>query len=63
MRVRYEMKIDKPLLKRLVEQSRPNEILVLQVNPLEKNSLQSCQNEIDMFVKKKEDYVITVIKR
>ena len=57
------MKIDKPSIKRLVEQSKPNEILVLQVNPLEKNSLQMCQKEIDKFIKKQEDYVITVIKR
>jgi hypothetical protein len=55
--------IDKSSLKRLVEQSKPNEILVLQVNPLEKNSLQSCQKEIDKFINKSDDYVITVIKR
>ena len=57
------MNLDKRSLKQLVEQSKPNEILVLQVNPLEKNSLQVCQKEIDKFVKKQEDYVITVIKR
>ena len=57
------MNVDKTSLKRLVEQSKPSEILVLQVNPLEKNSLQMCQKEIDKFVKKQEDYVITVIKR
>ena len=57
------MNVDKTSLKRLVEQSKPNEILVLQVNPLEKNSLQICQKEIDKFVKKDDDYVITVIKR
>ena len=57
------MNIDKPSIKRLVEQSKPNEILVLHVNPLEKNSLQICQKEIDKFIKKQEDYVITVIKR
>ena len=57
------MNLDKKLLKQLVEQSKPNEILVLQVNPLEKNSLQICQKEIDKFIKKQEDYVITVLKR
>ena len=57
------MNVDKTSLKRLVEQSKPNEILVLQVNPLAKNSLQICQKEIDKFVKKDDDYVITVIKR
>ena len=57
------MNIDKKSLKQLIEQSKPNEILVLSVNSLEKNSLQMCQKEIDKFIKKKEDYVITVIKR
>jgi hypothetical protein len=55
--------IDKLSLKRLVEQSKPNEILVLTVNSLEKNSLQMCQKEIEKFIRKQEDYVITVIKR
>jgi hypothetical protein len=57
------MNIDKKSVKQLVEQSKPNDILVLQVNPLEKNSLQMCQKEIEKFIKKQEDYVITVIKR
>lgn len=57
------MNLDKKSLKQLVEQSKPNEILVLQVNPLEKNSLQMCQKEIEKFIKKQEDYVITVIKK
>jgi hypothetical protein len=57
------MTLDKTSLKRLVEQSKPNEILVLSVNSLEKNCLQMCQKEIDKFIKKQEDYVITVIKR
>ena len=57
------MKIDKSSIKRLIEQSSSSEILVLSVDSLEKNSLQICQKEIDKFVKKQEDYVITVIKR
>jgi len=57
------MNLDKKSLKQLVEQSKPNEILVLSVNSLEKNSLQICQKEIDKFIKKQEDYVIIVIKK
>ena len=55
--------IDKSYITKLISQSKPNEILVLSVNSLEKNSLQMCQKEIDKFIKKQEDYVITVIKR
>ena len=57
------MNVDKTSLKRLVEQSKPNEMLVLQVNPLEKNSLQFCQKEIDRFIKKSDDYVILIIRK
>jgi|GEM_PF-2627505 len=55
------MNIDKTSLKKLIEQSKPSEILVLHVNPLEKNSLQMCQKEIDKFVKKRGAYVVIVI--
>ena len=57
------MNLDKKSLKQLIEQSRPNEILVLSVNSLEKNSLQICQKEIDRFINKMDDYVIITIKR
>jgi len=55
--------IDKKVLKKTIDLAKPTEILVLTVNKLEKNSLQMCQKEIDKFIKKQEDYVITVIKR
>jgi len=57
------MNLDKKSLKQLVEQSKTNEILTLSVNSLEKNSLQMCQKEIERFINKSDDYVITVIKR
>ena len=57
------MKIDRNTLKKLIEQSKPNETLVLTVNSLEKNSLQICQKDIDKFLKKEEDYVIVMMKR
>lgn len=57
------MTLDKTVLKRQIDQSKPNELLVFTVNKLEKNSLQICQKEIEKFIKKQEDYVITVIKR
>jgi len=54
--------IDKRVLKKTIDTAIPTEIVVLTVNKLEKNSLQICQKEIDKFIKKSEDYVITVIK-
>ena len=55
--------IDKKVLKKSIDAAKATEILVLTVNKLEKNSLQICQKEIEKFIKKQEDYVITVIKR
>ena len=57
------MKIDRNTLKKLIEQSKPNETLVLTVNSLEKNSLQSCQKEIGKFIDKSHDYMIITIQR
>ena len=57
------MSPDKAILKRQIDQSRPNELLVLSVNNFKKNSLQMCQKAIDKFIKKQEDYVIVLIKK
>ena len=55
--------IDKSALKKTIDAAKSSEILVLNVNKLEKNSLQMCQKEIEKFIKKQEDYVITVMRR
>lgn len=57
------MNLDKNSLKNLITKSKPNEMLVLLVDSLDKNHYKNYQNEIDRFIKKSEDYVITVMKR
>ena len=57
------MTIDKSALKRQIDQSRPNELIVLAVNKLEKNSLKICQKEIEKFIDRGHDYIITAIKK
>ena len=54
---------DRNLLKNLITTTKSHDLLVLSVNSLDKNSVKTYQNEIDKFIKKSEDYVITVIKR
>ena len=56
------MNLDKNVLKRLIEQTRQGDLLVLDISRLEKNSLQMCQKEIEKFFNKQEDYVVIVIK-
>ena len=46
------MNLDKTALKRLIEQTRQGDLLVLNMSRLEKNSLQMCQKEIEKFIKK-----------
>ena len=57
------MNLDKNALKRLIEQTRRGDLLVLDMSRLEKNSLQMCEKAIDKFMKKQEDYVIVLIKK
>ena len=57
------MKIDMNNLKTMISSAKPSDRLVLTVGSLEKNSLQMCQKEIEKFIKKEEDYVITVIRK
>jgi hypothetical protein len=55
--------IDKSSLTKLLNQAKSSEILVLSVNSLQKDSLQICHKSIEKFIKKQDDYVITVIRR
>jgi len=57
------MKVDKTALKRQIDKSRPDELIVLAVNKLETNSIQICQKEIEKYIKRGQDYVIAVIKK
>jgi hypothetical protein len=57
------MNLDKTALKRLIDQTRQGDLLVIDMSRLEKNSLQMCQKEIEKFIKKQEDYVLTVMKK
>jgi len=57
------MSIDKSALKKRIDSSKPNDILVLLVDSLDRNHYKNYQNEIDKFIKKSEDYVITIMKR
>jgi len=57
------VKIDKTVLKKSIDAAKSNEISLLQINPLEKNSLQTCQKEIEKFASKKDALVILVLKK
>ena len=54
---------DRNLLKNLIATTKSQDLLVLSVNSLDKNSYKTYQNEIDKFIKKTDDYVVMVIRK
>jgi hypothetical protein len=57
------MNIDKNLLKQTIQLTHINNLFVVNVNSLEKDSYRKALKELDRFITKNEDFVITVIKK
>jgi len=57
------MNLDKTLLKRTIDQTKPQDLLVLTVNKLEKGSVNTNLKTIEKFMNSKDDYVIMVMRR
>ena len=57
------MNLDKTLLKRTIDQTRPQDLLVLQMNKLEKGSVNTNLQKVVKFIKNKDDYLIMVMRR
>jgi hypothetical protein len=57
------MNLDKTLLKRTIDQTKPQNLLVLTVNKLEKGSVNTNLTTIEKFINSKDDYVIMVMRR
>ena len=57
------MNLDKTQLKRNIDQTRPQDLLVLTVNKLEKGSVNTNLKIIVNFITIKDDYIIMVMRR
>jgi hypothetical protein len=57
------MMINKTALMKSIDQTKQNEMIVLTVNSLEKDSLRSVQKDIEKFMNKSYDYLTTIVKR
>jgi hypothetical protein len=57
------MNLDKTLLKGAIDQTKPQDLLVLTVNKLEKGSVNTNLKTIEKFMNSKDDYVIVVMRR
>jgi hypothetical protein len=57
------MNLDKTLLKRTIDKTKPQDLLVLTVNKLEKGSVNTNLKMIVNFITIKDDYIIMVMRR
>jgi hypothetical protein len=57
------MNLDKTLLKRTIDKTKPQDLLVLTVNKLEKGSVNTNLKTIVNFINIKDDHIIIVIRR
>ena len=57
------MNLDKTLLKRTIDKTKPQDLLVLTVNKLEKGSVSTYIKKVEKFMNSKDDYVIMVMRR
>ena len=57
------MNLDKTLLKRTIDHTKTQDLIVLNVNKLEKGSVNTNLKTIEKFMNSKDDYVIMVMKR
>jgi hypothetical protein len=55
--------IDKTILKRTIDQTKPQDLLILTVNKIEKDSVNTNLKKIEKFMNSRDDYVILVMKR
>ena len=57
------MNLDKTQLKRTIDQTKPQDLLVLTVNKLEKGSVSTYIKKVEKFMNSKDDYVIVIMRR
>jgi len=57
------MNLDKTLLKRAIDKTKPQDLIVLTVNKLEKGSVNTNLKTIEKFINSKDDYVIMAMRR
>jgi len=57
------MILDKSKLKRTIDTTKTQDLLVLNVNKLEKDSVSTNLKKIEKFLNSRDDYVIILMKR
>ena len=55
--------IDKNALKKLVDSTKPNDILVSTLNAIEKDGVRRIKSEVEKFLSKSSDYVVILMRK
>lgn len=57
------MTVDKNALKKLVDSTKANDILVSTVNAIEKDGVRRIKSEVEKFLSKSSDYVVILVRK
>lgn len=57
------MTVDKNALKKLVDSTKPNDIVVSTVNSIEKDGVRRIKSEVEKFLSKRSDYVVILVRK
>ena len=57
------MAIDKNALKKMIDTAKPNDLMVATVSALDKNCQKKVKSELDKFMAKSGECVVTAIKK
>ncbi len=57
------MTVDKTALKKLIDRTKPNEILVFTVSSLDKDSTKKLKTELDKFLSQGSEFMVCVSKQ
>lgn len=55
--------IDKNALKKLMDSTKPNDILVSTVNAIEKDGIRRIKSEVEKFLSKSSDCVVILVRK
>ena len=55
--------LDKTALKKLVDSTKPNDILVSTLNAIEKDGVRRIKSEVEKFLSKSSDYVVILMRK
>ena len=57
------MIVDKTVLKKMIDSTKPNDIMVATVSSLDKDSQKKVRSNLDKFMMKSGEYAVLVVRR